>query len=80
MLPGKELKHNDTFPRNNREVNETNESREELDYSVTYLLLLAFCYLQIGNLKWNLLSKVHYEENEYKPYQIYYLYKYSRMR
>ena len=39
MLPGKELKHNNTFPRNNREVNETNESREELDYSVTYLLL-----------------------------------------
>ena len=44
-LPGEELKRNNTFPRNNREVDETNESREGLDYSVTYLLLSAFCYL-----------------------------------
>lgn len=36
MPPGKELKHNNAFPRNDREVDETNESIEPLDYSVTY--------------------------------------------
>lgn len=35
MLPGKELKHNDTFPKNDREADGTNESIEALDYSVT---------------------------------------------
>lgn len=79
MLPGKESKHNDIVPKNNGEADGTNESTEDFDYPITNLLPLGFCYLQTGNLKWNLLSKGHYEENEYKAYQMYYLYKWSRI-
>lgn len=56
MLPGKELKRNNTFPRN-REVNETNESREGLDWSCYLSLAFGFCYSQIRYLKQNLISK-----------------------
>lgn len=61
MLPGKKPKHNDTFSKNNREADETNESKESFDYPVTHLLPLGFCCLQIWNLKWHLLTKGHYE-------------------
>lgn len=57
----------------------TNESIEDFDYPVTHLLPLDFCYLHNGNLKRNLLSNSHYEKNEYKAYQVYYLYECSRM-
>lgn len=82
MVPrpsGKELKHTNIFPKYNRKLDETSESIVDLGYPVTLLLLLVLCYLQIGNLKWHLLAKGCYKENEYKAYQIYYLYKCSRM-
>lgn len=32
-------------------------------------LAFGFFYLQIGNLKWNLLFKGYYKENEYKAFK-----------
>lgn len=47
LLPGEEPEHNDnTFPKNNREVDETNGSIEDLDYPVTSL---AFGFLLFTN-------------------------------
>lgn len=79
IFPAKEHDHNDTFPKNNREADGTNESTEDFDYPIIHLLPLGFCYLQTGNLKWNLLSKGHCKENEYKAYEMHYLYKWSRI-
>lgn len=75
MFPVNKLKQNDSVPKNNK----TNTSVEDFETILSSIACLWVLLFTNWDLKWNLPSKRPYEENEYKAYQIYYLYKCSRM-